>query len=173
MFYYFLWLCSQARAMASSFTRFLDHTQRRATVGRTPLDERLALRKTIYPTTETQQTNIHAPCEIRTHDRSRRPAVDLRLGPRGHWNRPLHIFHDTELFITVFITAQSLFNLQRRPVLHDKFFFNIILSYTPGSSKRCLLLIYFLTNACKDFLYVYSPCLLQSPPSSLHLICSL
>jgi hypothetical protein len=25
--------------MASSFTRFLDHTQRRATVRRTPLDE--------------------------------------------------------------------------------------------------------------------------------------
>jgi hypothetical protein len=23
---YFLWLCSPARAMASSFTRFLDHT---------------------------------------------------------------------------------------------------------------------------------------------------
>jgi hypothetical protein len=36
---YFLWLCSPARAMASSFTRFLDHTQRRATVRRTPLDE--------------------------------------------------------------------------------------------------------------------------------------
>ena len=27
------------RAMASSFMRFLDHTQRRTTVGRTPLDE--------------------------------------------------------------------------------------------------------------------------------------
>jgi hypothetical protein len=26
-------------ATASSFTRFLDHTQRRITVGRTPLDE--------------------------------------------------------------------------------------------------------------------------------------
>ena len=26
-------------ARASSFTRFLDHTQRRTTVGRTPLDE--------------------------------------------------------------------------------------------------------------------------------------
>jgi len=25
--------------MASSFSRFLDHTQRRSTVGRTPLDE--------------------------------------------------------------------------------------------------------------------------------------
>ena len=26
-------------AVASSFTKFLDHTQRRATLGRTPLDE--------------------------------------------------------------------------------------------------------------------------------------
>jgi uncharacterized membrane protein YdcZ (DUF606 family) len=33
------WLYSPAGAMASSFTRFLDHTQRRATVGKTPLDE--------------------------------------------------------------------------------------------------------------------------------------
>jgi hypothetical protein len=38
-YYFFLWLCSPARAMASSSTRFLDHTQRRATIGRTPLDE--------------------------------------------------------------------------------------------------------------------------------------
>jgi hypothetical protein len=38
-YYYFLWHCNPARAMASSSTRFLDHTQRRATVGRTPLDE--------------------------------------------------------------------------------------------------------------------------------------
>jgi hypothetical protein len=30
---YFLWLCSPARATTSSFTRFLYHTQRRATVG--------------------------------------------------------------------------------------------------------------------------------------------
>jgi hypothetical protein len=37
--YYYLWFCSQARAMTSSSTKFLDHTQRRATVGRTPPDE--------------------------------------------------------------------------------------------------------------------------------------
>jgi hypothetical protein len=49
--YYFLWICSPAWAMASCgsaaqhglwpprHTRFLDHTQRRATAGRTPLDE--------------------------------------------------------------------------------------------------------------------------------------
>jgi len=32
-------LCGPTRAMASSFLRFLDHTQRRITVGRTPLDD--------------------------------------------------------------------------------------------------------------------------------------
>jgi hypothetical protein len=39
IYYYYLWLCIPARPMASSSTRFLHHTQRRATVGRTPLDE--------------------------------------------------------------------------------------------------------------------------------------
>jgi hypothetical protein len=37
--------------MASSFLRFLDHTQRRNTVGRTPLDERSARRRDLYLTT--------------------------------------------------------------------------------------------------------------------------
>ena len=35
-----------------------------------------------------QQTNIHAPCGIRNHDLSRRAAADLRLKPRGYWDRP-------------------------------------------------------------------------------------
>jgi hypothetical protein len=35
----FLWRCDPTRVMASSFLRFLDHTQRRTTVGRTPLDK--------------------------------------------------------------------------------------------------------------------------------------
>ena len=36
---FFLWRCYPTRVMASSFLRFLEHTQRRNTVGRTPLDE--------------------------------------------------------------------------------------------------------------------------------------
>ena len=39
------------RVMASSFLRFLDHTQRRTTVGRSPLDERSARRGDLYMTT--------------------------------------------------------------------------------------------------------------------------
>jgi len=38
-------------ASASSFTRFLDHTQRRTTVGRTPLDEWSVCRRDLYLTT--------------------------------------------------------------------------------------------------------------------------
>ena len=39
------------RALASSRTRLLDHTQRRATVGRTPLDEWSVRRRDLYQTT--------------------------------------------------------------------------------------------------------------------------
>ena len=38
-------------------------------------------------TQNTQQTNIHAPSGIRTHNQSRRAAADLRLRPRGQWDR--------------------------------------------------------------------------------------
>jgi hypothetical protein len=76
--------------MVSSFTRFRDHTQQRATVDRTPLDEWLARRRDLYLTTQhTRQTNIHVPNGIRTHDRSRLAAVVLRLRPRGQWDRQM------------------------------------------------------------------------------------
>ena len=43
------------RALASSLSRFIDHTQWRATVGRTPLDEWSIRRRDLYLTTH----NIH------------------------------------------------------------------------------------------------------------------
>ena len=48
--------------MEHPFLMFLDHTQRRTTVGRTPLDEGSARRRDLYLTThDTHKTNIHAP----------------------------------------------------------------------------------------------------------------
>jgi hypothetical protein len=41
------------------------------------------------------------PGAIRTHDLSRRAAVDLRLRPRGHWDRPLIII--VELLFTGYV----------------------------------------------------------------------
>ena len=35
----------------------------------------------------TQQTNVHAPGGIQTHNLSRRAAADLLLRTRGHWDR--------------------------------------------------------------------------------------
>ena len=50
--FFLLWRCDPTQVMASSFTRFfLDHTYRRTTVGRTPLDEWSARRRDLYLTT--------------------------------------------------------------------------------------------------------------------------
>jgi len=58
---FFLWRSGPTPAMASSFLRFLDHTQRRNTVGRTPLVERSARRRDLsLPDNikHSQQTNF-------------------------------------------------------------------------------------------------------------------
>jgi len=55
------WSDSPQWARASSFTRFLDHTQRRTTVGRTPLDVLSARRKDLYFTTYTTLTTQKRP----------------------------------------------------------------------------------------------------------------
>jgi len=47
-------------AKASSFTRFLGHTQRRSIFGRTPLDEWSARRLDLYLTTHNRQTSMPA-----------------------------------------------------------------------------------------------------------------
>jgi hypothetical protein len=79
-------------ATASSLTRFLDHTRRHTTVGRTPLDEWSAENRDLYLTKHnTQQTNVHAPLGIRTHNPSRRAVANPRLRSRGHWDQLLSI----------------------------------------------------------------------------------
>ena len=80
-------------ARASAFTRFLDHTQRQTTISRTHLDEWSIGRRDLYLTTHNthnRQTSM-PPGGIRTHNLSRRAAEDLRLRPRGHWDRRLII----------------------------------------------------------------------------------
>jgi hypothetical protein len=87
------WRKSPQWARASTLTRFLDHTQRRTTVGRTRLDQGSARRRDLYLTAHnSQQTNIHAPGGIRAHDLSRRAAAILRLRPCGHSDRQKLIY---------------------------------------------------------------------------------
>ena len=58
--FFLIWCNSPQWARASSFFRFLDHTQRRTTVGRTPLDKWSPPCRDLYLTTH----NIHIrhPC---------------------------------------------------------------------------------------------------------------
>jgi hypothetical protein len=96
--YGLLWLCSPARAMAScGFAAqrglwpprprgfLISHNDAPQSVGLLRTSDQPAAET--YTWQHTQQTNIHAAGGIRTHDRSRREAIDLRLRPRAHWNR--------------------------------------------------------------------------------------
>ena len=69
--------------MASSFTRFLDHTQWHTTVGRASLDEWSARRRDLYLTSH--NTHNRDPGGIRTHNLSRRAAADLRISSAYKW----------------------------------------------------------------------------------------
>ena len=58
--FFSLWRKNATRPRASSFVRFLDHTQRHTRVGRTPLDEGSARRSDLYLVTlHSQETR---PC---------------------------------------------------------------------------------------------------------------
>ena len=134
MLNYFLRRCGPTRAMVSSFMRFLDHTQRLTTVGRTPLDEWSSRRRDLYLTTQhSQQTNIHAPGGIRTHNVIRRAAADLRLIPRGPWDR--HCW-------TITKSNSSLSHPYRQMVVSSP-----------------IVLIYYGPIGVKKFILFISPCL--------------
>jgi hypothetical protein len=105
--------------MTPSVLRFLHHTQRRTTVGTTPLDERLARRRDLWQHT-TFATKIHAPGGIRNHNFSRRAAAELCFRPADLSNttpklRTAVMFVSTE-WSKHFI--QRLWSMQLFPVLH-------------------------------------------------------
>ena len=49
-----------------------------------------------------QNTNIHAPGGIRTHDPSKRAAEDPSLRPHGHWDRQKFCSYLTENILCLY-----------------------------------------------------------------------
>jgi hypothetical protein len=133
-----LWHCSPARAMAScgsaamamasSFTRFLDHTQRRDTVGRPHLCEWSARRRNLYLTTHNTHNRQTSMPPV-GFDCSRRAAVDLHLRPRGHWDQ--YIFNplppnDIYIYVCVCLCVCVCvsYRTANLKILHFKYLFN-------------------------------------------------
>jgi hypothetical protein len=89
----YLFLTSFTYLFTAGVEGFCDFTwshsdTQHSTVCRTPLDEGSACLRDLSLTTQTlYKTNIHAPGGSRTHDPSKRSAADLRLKPRGAWDR--------------------------------------------------------------------------------------
>ena len=87
------WGNSPQWARVSSFTRFLDHTRWRNTVGRTPLVEWSARRRDLYLTTHNVHNSRHpCPSGIQTHNLTRQAAADLNFRPHGHLDQLLKLY---------------------------------------------------------------------------------
>ena len=70
-----------------------------------------------------QQTGVHAPDGIRTHNLSRRAAQHLRLKPHGHWDRRfLHVGNVNIISCGVHVANSTTLDLPRL-VLHLILFF--------------------------------------------------
>jgi hypothetical protein len=98
-----LWCNSPQWGRTSSFTRFLDHTQQRTTVGRTPLDKWSARRRDLYPTTlntHNRQTSM-PPVAFESTMSAARADAHLHLRPRGHWDRPFSEEYNSDIVYPV------------------------------------------------------------------------
>ena len=111
--------------MASSFLRFPYHTQRRITLGRTPLDEWSARRRDLYLTTHVTLTTERHPCPgwDSNPNLSRRVAADLRLRPRGQWDRYYNILYISQGEHKVFPWLQTFITRKLLYVEYKQFFF--------------------------------------------------
>jgi len=92
------WRDSPQWARASSFTRFLDHTQRSTTVGRTPLGEWSARRRDLYLTTHTLTTDkipylpVGSEPTISAGERPQTYALDRAATGTGRYGGLLRIY---------------------------------------------------------------------------------
>ena len=131
---FLLWRCDPTRVMASSFLRFSrSHT----TTHHSRQDScRWVISSSQRPlpdnTQHSKQTNIHTSGGIRTHDLSRRAAADLRLRPRGYWDRryPVYSFPYWYSRFTqnLYVRKENVINILFSSSTHD-LFYNVILQF--------------------------------------------
>jgi len=132
---FFLWCESPQWAMATSFFRFLDHTQRRITVGRTPLDEWSARHRDPYLTThnthnrQTSMSPVGFEPTISAGERQQTHALDRAATGTGILLSPLPLI--------VFCTFPSSF-----PLYYTSSFFTRSVQYCKISILTSCLMVW-------------------------------
>ena len=110
----FLWRCGRTLARAYSFTRFLDHTQPRTTVGRTPLDEWSASRRDLYLTTydthnrQTSTPPVGFEPTISAGERPQTHALDRAATGTGYTSIYLFTHNDASQSVGLLWTSDQL-----------------------------------------------------------------
>ena len=100
----------------------VSRSQRRTTVGRTPLEEWSASHRDLYLTTHNthnRQSSMR-PGGIRTHNLSRREAADSWLRPRGHWDRRKLLLGRIIVLIIVIILQSKEFKISKTKMWNDQ-----------------------------------------------------
>ena len=144
---FFFWRDSPQWARVSSFMRFVDHTQRN-TVGNTPLDEWSTRRRDLYLTTLTGDKH-HDPGEIRSNNLSRRAAADLRLRPRGRWDRNEGVLERSKLSSCILPEWRSLWRDYAQIVLLDVTVMPVDSPYP--SLRKAMPIIFFIVSRTTSF----------------------
>ena len=122
------WSNSPQWAKAFSLSRIHNHTQthntRQDSSGRV-----ISLSQRPLPdnTQHSQQTDIHAPGGIRTHNPSQRAAADLRLRPRGHWDRQIcRLDMSIKLQTTITNNRNLIVSVRRCELANSKFQYHCV-----------------------------------------------
>ena len=92
-FIFFLRCCCPKHPSVSPFLRILWHTTTHHSQQDSSVRVIISSQRPLPDNTQhSQQTHIHSPGGIQTHNLSRPAAADLRLRPRGHWDGPAVLF---------------------------------------------------------------------------------
>jgi hypothetical protein len=122
------------------FYSSLDHTQTPQSIGFLWTRDRLVAETSTWQHKHLQDTNIHATGGTRAHDPSKRSAADLRLRPRGHWDR-LRKLHDAKKYIKLTWRNET-------SVLIE------VLVYTPTKNVFSLRILLVIPHDCRNISYV-------------------
>jgi hypothetical protein len=127
------WHCDPTQVMASSFLMFLEHTQRRTTVGRTPLDEWSARRRDLYLTTHNTLNR-----QISTPPVGFEPPI--AVGERQQTHALDRVATGTETFVYVYVWVN--YNLSPSLLYHPLCSQFVVLPPSLFTSRlRCLLTV--------------------------------